>query len=155
MTWESFRTIGPLWEEFIGAIWCGALMLFVVTLNKFLNKQSSYGWFETQWRWCDVIVLRCSWSQCVLCWCWPLLCFGSTHLPLDKMASFSQTIFSDAFSLMKSFVFGLKFPWSLFLKGGGGGGGGGWVKISLKFVPEGGGGGGGGGGAMSFNSSLS
>ena len=36
-----------------------------------------------------------------------------THRPLDKMASISQTIFSNAFSWMKNFVFG--FYWSLFL----------------------------------------
>ena len=44
------------------------------------------------------------------------LSFLSTHLHLDKMAAFSQTIFSDAFSWMKSFVFWLKFHWSLFLR---------------------------------------
>ena len=32
------------------------------------------------------------------------------------MAAISQTIFSDAFSWMKSVVFGLKFHWSLFLR---------------------------------------
>ena len=37
-----------------------------------------------------------------------------THLPLDKMATVSQTIFSDAFSWMKMFEFWLKFHWSLF-----------------------------------------
>ena len=31
------------------------------------------------------------------------------HLPLDKMAAVLQTIFSDAFSWMKSFLFSLKF----------------------------------------------
>ena len=36
--------------------------------------------------------------------------------PLDKMADISQTILSGAFSWMKSFVFWLKFHWSLFLK---------------------------------------
>ena len=36
--------------------------------------------------------------------------------PLDKMAVISQTIFSDAFSWMKIFVFWLKFHWSLFLR---------------------------------------
>ena len=36
-----------------------------------------------------------------------------THLPLDKMSAVSQTIFSDAFSWMKSLVFWLKFHWSL------------------------------------------
>ena len=38
-----------------------------------------------------------------------------THFPLDKMAAISQTIFSDTFSWMKSFVFWLKFHWSFFL----------------------------------------
>ena len=38
-----------------------------------------------------------------------------THLPLDKMAVILQTIFSDAFLWTKSFVFWLKFHWSLFL----------------------------------------
>ena len=33
-----------------------------------------------------------------------------THLSLDKMADILQMIFLDAFSLMKSFVFWLKFP---------------------------------------------
>ena len=36
------------------------------------------------------------------------------HLPLDKMATISQTIFSDAFFWMKSFV--LEFHWSSFLR---------------------------------------
>ena len=39
-----------------------------------------------------------------------------THLSLDQMAAISQTIFSDAFSWMKSFVFRFKFHWSLFLR---------------------------------------
>ena len=39
-----------------------------------------------------------------------------THLPLDKMATISQMILSDAFSLMKSFVFWLKCDWNLFLR---------------------------------------
>ena len=43
-----------------------------------------------------------------------------THLPLDKMAAFSQTIVSEqvseAFSWLKSFLFWLKFHWSLFLR---------------------------------------
>ena len=33
-----------------------------------------------------------------------------THHPLDKMAAILQTIYSDAFSWMKIFVFWLKFP---------------------------------------------
>ena len=53
---------------------------------------------------------------------WSLLClfhwssYFLTHLPLDKMVAISQTIFSNAFSWMKMFVFWLKFHWSLFLR---------------------------------------
>ena len=39
-----------------------------------------------------------------------------THLPPDKMTAISQTIFSCAFSWMKSFVLRLKFHWHLFLR---------------------------------------
>ena len=39
-----------------------------------------------------------------------------THLPLNKMAAISQTIFSYAFSWIKSFVFWLKCHWILFLR---------------------------------------
>ena len=38
-----------------------------------------------------------------------------THLPLDTMAAILQMTFSNAFSWMKSFVFWVKFHWSLFL----------------------------------------
>ena len=31
--------------------------------------------------------------------------YASTHLPLDKMAAISQTIFSDAYSWMKKVVY--------------------------------------------------
>ena len=44
------------------------------------------------------------------------LCDWLTCLPLDKMAAVLQTIFSDAFSWMKIFVFWLKFHWILFLR---------------------------------------
>ena len=36
-----------------------------------------------------------------------------THLSLEKMTTISQTIFSYAFSLMKSFILWFEFPWSL------------------------------------------
>ena len=38
------------------------------------------------------------------------------HLPLEKMAAISQTIFSYAFSWMKSFVYSIKFLWNLSLR---------------------------------------
>ena len=37
-----------------------------------------------------------------------------THWDWNKMVAISQTIFSDPFSWMKSFVFWLKFHWNLF-----------------------------------------
>ena len=39
-----------------------------------------------------------------------------THLPLNKMATISQTTFSSAFSWMKRFVFWFEFHWSFFLR---------------------------------------
>ena len=42
-------------------------------------------------------------------------CVDLTHIPLDKMASISQTSSSDAFSWMKSFRYCLKFQWCRFL----------------------------------------
>ena len=50
------------------------------------------------------------WSHAIAPWLSLL-----TQLLQDKMAAISQTIFSDAFSWMKSFVFSLKFHWGLFL----------------------------------------
>ena len=41
--------------------------------------------------------------------------WSSTHLSLDKMAAFSQTTFSNAFSWMKMYEFHLRFHWNLFL----------------------------------------
>ena len=57
----------------------------------------------------DVIIIRCQQIRegFIL---WRLL--SLTHLPLEQVAAISQTIFSDAFSSMKSFVFWLKFHWS-------------------------------------------
>ena len=42
--------------------------------------------------------------------------FLLTHWGRDKMAAIFQTIYSNAFSWMKSFEFWLKFHWSLFLR---------------------------------------
>ena len=39
-----------------------------------------------------------------------------THLTLDKIAAISQTTFSDAFSWMRSFVFGFDSHWRLSLR---------------------------------------
>ena len=47
---------------------------------------------------------------------WDLGTFYILTHPLDKIATILQTRFSDAFSWMASFVFWLKFHWSLFLR---------------------------------------
>ena len=44
-----------------------------------------------------------------------VMVYTLTHLPLDKIAVISKTIFFYAFSWMKNFVFGLKLDTSLFL----------------------------------------
>ena len=54
------------------------------------------------------------WLQCHCLRC--CMSVVLTHFPLYKMAAISQTTFSDAFSWMKSFVFWLRFHWSLFLR---------------------------------------
>ena len=41
--------------------------------------------------------------------------YSLTHLPLDKMAAISQTIFSNAFSWMKTSEFQIMFHWNVFL----------------------------------------
>ena len=51
-------------------------------------------------------------TTCQLC---GTTCLFKTHLPLGKIAAISQTIFSDAFSWIKNFVFWLKFLWRWFL----------------------------------------
>ena len=55
-------------------------------------------------------------TQWLLCWHSPW--FGSvlTHWGWDKMAAFSHTTFSKAFSWMKNYEFRFKFHWSLFLR---------------------------------------
>ena len=44
------------------------------------------------------------------------ICVARPHLPLGKMAAFPQTIYSTAFSRMRSVVLWLKFHWSLFIR---------------------------------------
>ena len=39
-----------------------------------------------------------------------------THLPLDKMAAISKTLFSNAFPWMKSLIFWIELHWSFFLR---------------------------------------
>ena len=62
---------------------------------------------------CQLLVVKLNW-KCLL-WKTKFFIEALTYLPLYKMAAISQMIFSSAFSWMKTFVFWLKFPWSLFL----------------------------------------
>ena len=83
-------------------------------------------WHGVQWQVCDACGPACGlpdrscslgrawyqWTACLLPAHSPrygLVLSLFTHLPLDKMAAISQTIFSGAFSCMKNFVFWLKF----------------------------------------------
>ena len=68
-----------------------------------------------------------------------------THLPLDKMATISQTILSDAFSWMKSFVFWYFCILILFV---------GWVGVGGGGVGVGGWGGGGGWGGVGWGGGV-
>ena len=51
----------------------------------------------------------------------PLVCLVLTHWGRNKMAAFSQTTLSNAFSWMKILEFRLRFHWSLFL----------WVLLTI------------------------
>ena len=81
--------------------------------------------------WCvyyDLVHFHCTCFHILMCLLWPgsfplfshlklqSKYFQLTHLPLDKMAAIPQTLFSDAFSWMKSFVFWSRFHWILFLR---------------------------------------
>ena len=71
------------------------------------------------WRVCETHVGK-AWimikPHCILRGVINYTCTGDmvTHLLLDKMAAILQTLFSYAFSWMKSFIFWLKCHWSLF-----------------------------------------
>ena len=133
-----FRVTGPLCGEFTGPgefptqrpVTRSFNVFFDLRLNKPLSKQSWGWWFETLsrslWRHRNggaffrsyindnknVSYMR-SHKKRLLVWLWKNLL---THLPLEKMAAVSQTIFSDAFSCMKSFAFWFKFHWRSFLR---------------------------------------
>ena len=57
-----------------------------------------------------------SWAAIILVYWGRVILLSLSHLPVDKMAAISKTIFSDAFSWMKSLIFWLKFHWSVFLR---------------------------------------
>ena len=102
----------------------GFNVFFDLRLNERLSKQSWGWWFETLsrplWRHRNVLpTTQCLHSDGCQC----VIATTRTHPPpppppppLDKMAAISQTIFSDAFSWMKIFVFWSQFDWSLFLR---------------------------------------
>ena len=80
-----------------------------------------YGITRPQWKCVCVFFQKGSLVRGQNCACsypgpWYSQANVKTHLPLDKMAAILQTVFSDVFSWMKSFVFWIKFHWSLFLK---------------------------------------
>ena len=77
------------------------------------SKQSMWQWLIDIFRSKTVMV-----EYCIL-YCqmtYTNLSSTLTHLSLDKMATISQTIFSTAFSLLKTCDFLLKFHLSLFIR---------------------------------------
>ena len=116
-----FRVTGPLCGEFTSpgefptqrSVTRSFDVLFDLCLNNGWVNNRQAGDLRRHRAHYDVIVIYlclviqiCHISSCL---------FYLTHLPLDKMAAISQTIFSYAFLWIKSFVFWLKFHWSLFL----------------------------------------
>ena len=69
--------------------------------------------------WCGSLVTKINVQQCcgVIDGSWYLnRCSRNSSPPWIKWPPIWQTIFSDAFSWMKSFLFWLKFHWSLFVR---------------------------------------
>ena len=108
-------------------------VFFDLCLNKRLYKPWRRGCFETPlrslWCYCNghttwlVVILPCQGPRGFLSSTNLIYSFFRrhttlwlTHVPLAKMVVISQTIFSYAFSWMKSFAYWWKFHWSLFLK---------------------------------------
>ena len=100
-------------------------VFFDLRLNKPLSKESWGWWFETPsrslWHHCNVLV----WDWCVVSLQFHYI--SSTSRNVAIWNGFNSSYggqnghhcvkrYSDAFSRMKSFVFWLKFHWSLFLR---------------------------------------
>ena len=64
-------------------------------------------------KWIKIVIG--SFKKPILAWGQEVIISALTHLSLDKMAAILQTVFSDAFSWMKIFIFWSEFHWSLFL----------------------------------------
>ena len=114
--WCSYTT----WHHLSGSSW----------VEKMTNHYPKQWWLLVKWvlrnqhQWksskqniINFHLTKCIWKRSPAK-CRPVFfCSGLdvlTHLPLDKMAVISQTIFSGAFSWMKNLVFWPKFHWSLF-----------------------------------------
>ena len=109
---------GVLWFEMYKSVSQSQWTMFTMKLQTSL-KVVMFDWCLIWCKWAiEVYWNVASGSRTwwlLLAWHWVLV-IELTHLPLDKMAAISQTIFSKAFSWMKSFVFWFKFHWSLFLR---------------------------------------
>ena len=124
---NTFRVTGPLCGEFTGPgefptqrpVTQSFGVFFDLRLNKRMSKQPWGWWFQTpSWSlWC-----QCNGKCCDILpdcgsymWCyiiWDVL----THWGQGKIATISQTTFSNTFPLMKMCEFGLRFHWNLFLR---------------------------------------
>ena len=102
------QQLQPQWQ-----LWCCIIHQHVQCLNWSCTEMVLWLHLASNLTW---HLLICFYWWIELGWTYLLLKFQLTHLPHDKMAAISQMMFSDAFSWMKSFVFCLKFHWSLFLR---------------------------------------
>ena len=107
-------------EISLSKLYCKGFIMFLSICDKTILSRLCDQSSEPSWMWetvlCYTIYSKGSMGKmCMNNLLWMVYCSPVNSSPLDKMATISQTTFSDAFSLMKSFVFWLKFDWCLFL----------------------------------------
>ena len=123
---ESIKHIYNVWfckveyfsDDMISSLWpavgwlpkimilkCWCIVFFFLIFTLYLGVVFAI-WVHRTW---PALVQTASYNLNQCC-----LTFNSS--PLNKMAAILQMIFLDAFSWLKSFVFWLKFQWSLFLR---------------------------------------
>ena len=117
---NAFHITDPLWQEPLvlggfpsqNASHTDRWLFIFVSLNKLLNKQSRFCWFELKWFSCDITILSCQYYNCQ--WSFNAL------RPRQNGRHFPDKIW-NAFSWMEMYKFWLCFPWNLFL----------WVQLTI------------------------
>ena len=121
---NSIKRATNNWTQIRHVLFARNLVLFwpkrALQLTNILLKESTRGPLYNWWRRLKICsslypASRQWWNDIPVA---PGRCVAQVtlnYLPLDKMAAVSQTIFSEAFSWMKSVIFLSKFHWSVFL----------------------------------------